>query len=292
MATPAGGNTDSNDPDNLHPKGMGDLSWADAARGQSLNRIRQWALDEAEAAHEWYIKNKKPKQFFARWSRSIAIVLGALVGVWPVFGQIFGTAAHPWLLHPMWSTVLAAVVAILIALDRFMGWSTSWTRFIVAATDIRQSMMEFNFAWQQERLKWTTDPPNPEQTQQAIETVKRFALKVVQIVHDETAAWVAEFQSVLRQLDESAKVKADTSASPAINLSVTNGDQCDPPGWTLAIDTGYSAVHTGKTAALTGLPTGNRVLTVIAKIQGKQVQAQRAVPLVPGGPVAVELTLG
>ena len=291
MTTPGGGNDMSKDADNLHPKGLGDLSWDDAARGQSLIRVHQWAMDEAEHAHEWYIKNKGPKQFFARWSRSIAIGIGALVGIWAVFGQIFGTAAHPWVLNPMWSTVLAAVVAVLVALDRFMGWSTSWTRFIVAATDIRQAIAEFEFAWQQERLKWTTDPPTREQTQQAIEVVKRFALKVAQIVHDETAAWVAEFQSVLRQLDESAKVKAETTTSPALNVTVTNGGDCDPPGWMLATDTGYSLVYTGRTAAVAGLPTGNHVITATGKIAGKAVRAQKAVSLAPGAAVSVELTL-
>jgi hypothetical protein len=50
---------------------------------------------------------------------------------------------------------------------------------------------------------------------------------VNRIVREETATWVVEFQTVVRQSDDLAKIKVDRTAPPGVNVTVTNG-QCDP----------------------------------------------------------------
>jgi hypothetical protein len=187
--------------------------------------------------------------------------------------------------------MVVAIVAAIIGLDRFMGWSSSWARFLVAATEIRLAKDEFEFQWQEQLRPWSSANLGEEQVQRGIALAGAFVSKVNLIVREETATWIVEFQSIVRQLDESIKLKPDAASPPALNIAVTNGDQCDAPGWTLIVDTGQSFARTGKSAALVGLPAGNRVFSISGKIQGKIVSAEKATALLTGNPVALEVTL-
>lgn len=72
------------------------------------------------------------------------------------------------------------------------------------------------------------------------------------IARQETDAWIQEFQSTLKQIDEAAKAKAAVSEPGALTVVVTNGDTSDD-GWSLSIDQGNPTKHSGRTAGVRDL---------------------------------------
>jgi hypothetical protein len=274
---------------NLEIKHLDGLEWAEDKRADSLEKMGQWLLAQADNTYQWYIDSKRAKHLYARVSRGAVVVLAALATILPVISQIVGTKGHEILLNPLWSTVLATLTAMLIALDRFMGWSSAWMRFMTAATDVRAAIQDFELNWQVQKSRWT-QAVDAAEAQRGLAMAVAFSCKIAQIVHDETAAWVAEFQTVLRQLDDQTKAKTDVLSPPAVNVTVTNGDQCEA-GWELSSLSSGTYSKSGKTAAIVGLPTGNHVLSVKGKIGGVEKRAEKAVLLAPGNMATVEMTL-
>ncbi len=101
-----------------------------------------------------------------------------------------------------------ALAAALVALDRFYGFTSSWTRYLATAQDLKQALDEFRFYWEYERLRWTDGRPSDEQTTEALARFKGFVSQVNQIVRQETNAWIAEFRTSLQAIEEVAKVRA------------------------------------------------------------------------------------
>lgn len=276
--------------DDLRHKKLGGLSWHPDKAAESLDSVCAQAIAEAEDAIEWYLRKKRPKQRGARWLRIAAILMTALAGLIPIWIQMYpgpgGVAPFP----PAWASVAAALAALLIAFDQFLGHSAGWMRFLLTEMRIRRALQIFQYDVEAEKATWRAEPPKDEQIQRMLARTKAFAVEVNGIVESETSAWTEEFKSTLKQLDEAAKVKAEVGALGGVNIVVVNGAECRQ-GWDASIDGAASVKHTGTSAAVAGLTTGMHTVTVVGTISDASRRAEKLV-LVTGGAIAtVELTL-
>lgn len=274
----------------LTPKKHETLCWEPGKVTESLEQVFAHAVGEAESAIAWYLKKKRPKQFGARWFRLGAIMATAIAGLIPVWIQMYPKDGGAPPFPPAWASVAVAVAAVLIALDQFLGCSTGWMRFILTEMRIRRILEMFRFDWEAERTAWKGQPPTEDQAQKVLSLAKSFVTEVQTIVEGETRAWAEEFKSSLKQIDEAAKAKAEVSALGGVNVTVTNGDQCDQ-GWELNIDHGTPKKYTGTTAAFSGLTAAVYAIRVIGMIQGRQKRAEKLVTVASGTVMSVELTL-
>ena len=110
------------------------------------------------------------------------------------------------------------------------------------------------------------------------------------IVRQETDAWIQEFQSTLKQIDEAAKAKAAVSELGAVNITVSNGDTCED-AWNLSIDQGTPTKRYVRTAGVRDLVPGVHTIKVDGVIGGGLKHAEAAVPVTAGGTASVQLTL-
>jgi conflict system pore-forming effector with SLATT domain len=273
----------------LRPRIFEGLSWEPEKVADSLQRVLAYAVGQAEEAISWYQREKPPKWQAARWLRVAAILSAAIAGTIPILAQIYTTNGVPDF-APAWASVMLALAGTLVLLDRFFGFSTAWMRFVITEMRIRKALDDFQFDWELERAAWKSGRPNDEQLQRMLGRAKTFVAELNTLVESETALWVEEFQSTLKVVDEAVKAKAEAAALGGVNVTVTNGEQCDH-GWQLSIDDGPERTYTGKSAAVAGLTATTHAISVRGTIGGNLKRSEALVTIAAGGAPKVELTL-
>jgi hypothetical protein len=274
----------------LGPRKLEGLSWDPAKVNESLDTVAAHASLEAEEAIAWYLKKKRPKELGARWLRVGAILATAIAGLIPIWIQMYPLQGGAPPFPPAWASVAVAIAALLIVLDQFLGCSTGWMRFILTQMRIRRILEVFRMDWETEKSAWKGQPPTAEQVQKMLALARNFLGEVHNLVEGETSAWAEEFKSSLKQIDEAARAKAEVKASGGVNVTVTNGGQCDT-GWELSIDDGAPKKCGGTSAGVSGLTPALHAIKVIGAIQGQPKRAEKLVTVPVGAAAPVELTL-
>ena len=198
----------------LKPGDLGKLSWEPDKVEGSLDVVFQHATKKAKDAIGWYLVSKRRKQIWAVGLRVGAILSASAAGILPMLSQIFVTNGNP-VIPPVWASVLLGLAAAMVVLDRFFGFSSGWMRFIAAEMELHQILEEFQMEWESERAAWKGSGPNDDQVQKMLDRAKDFVLQVNTLVRDETNAWIAEFRSALKQVDELAKARAAARSASA-----------------------------------------------------------------------------
>lgn len=265
------------------------LDWSAGNTSAAVDQVFDHAMNLAEDAIGWYISAKNTKRFFARGLRVLAILLGAAAALLPTVGELFARDGES-LVRAGWTAVLLGLVGVALLLDRFYGFSTGWMRYIATELQLQQITHEFQIDWEAERAGWEGSPPNREQAVQMIARAKAFIVQINGIIRVETAQWIQEFESTLRQLDEAARVKPAINEPGGLNLTVANGNTTTN-GWTLTIDGGTPELHRGTAAAKRSLVPGYHEVRIKGEIGGRAVQAERIVKVPAGGTCEEVLTL-
>jgi hypothetical protein len=307
----------------LESEKLESVVWKTGEMADVLATVRAFVTDRARAAEDWYFAAKKPTRFWGRVFRVGAILLTAFAALLPMLNEIHrswqiekeftgpallaetNAAAPPinavpmlklekllvsrhWL-NPVWSAVLLGVAAALLALDRFYGTTSGWVRYVLSAQQLTEALDDFQLAFEAQRLSWGKPEPTPEQALAALAVIQKFLKQVDGIVSDETKTWAAEFTEVVKQLDEQMKLASQAKRQSAIQLTVTNGDQCKPT-WKLHVGGRVPEDRVGKEASVE-VPGGLYVVRITGEISGKPVQAEKAVNVTAGEIQKVELTL-
>lgn len=279
------------DSKDIQSKSLPTLDWDPAKRSESLQALVQHASARAQEASEWYLNAKASKRIGARALRLSAILLTAAAGVFPIVVQMWTTSEGKPVIAPAWASVLVAGAVLLIAIDRFFGFSSAWMRFITAELTIKQARDAFEFDWQTANASFGGKPPTDDQVRFIITMVKTFIDRINAVIANETAKWVAEFQDSLRQIEETTKAPVVVGQTGSLSIVVENGDAVDPPGWELSLNNGPAIPYTGKTAALSGLESKDHVVRVTAKIGAKDVRAEAVVQVRSGSIAQLKVAL-
>ncbi len=274
------------------PLPLQSLSWKPEDCEQSLMLVFKHVRNHTLEAIAWYVRARTPKRRVAYGARFLAIVLVGVAGFLPL---VEGTLVPN--LNPLWITIAIAAGGGALAFDRALGSSSGWIRCIKTEMQLRDALQSFELEWEADRATWQGKPPQLEQVRGMLRRARTFAAQMNAIVQEETNAWVEEFKSSIRQIDESlraraaeARSRAETARTGAVNLTVTNGDQCDG-GWKLMVDDGAERVLAGRTAAIGALAPGIRVFRVSGLIAGASKQAEVAATVPVGGAANAEVTL-
>jgi hypothetical protein len=161
----------------------------------SLAELFDWAEDNAQAAIEWYLREKKRK---ARWSRSLrmlAVILLTLGGAVPLAAL---TASRPALGN--WGFVLIALAAGCMAYDRFSGYSSAWLRYMATATSLRAQLTEFQLTTSRWMATLGGEEPGADDVLPMLDTIQSFLRAINESIRGETQSWLAEFDANLSDL--------------------------------------------------------------------------------------------
>jgi hypothetical protein len=154
----------------------------------------------AQRTIKWYLAGKRPKKQLAQSLRILAILSVAAAGVFPLLAQALSSDSNSRV-QPVWAPILLAFAGMCVGLDRYMGYSTAWVRFIRTEQQITRDLAQFQLEWQQEKSTWKDGKPEKEAVERALKKLLEFRNKISSYVIDETNEWIKEFQGALKSIE-------------------------------------------------------------------------------------------
>jgi hypothetical protein len=204
-----GSSRDASHPDHLEP-----LDWSAAHAEESLSALRRHVVNRGERAIAWYQGARRPKKQWATWLRMGAILSGGAAGVIPIISQTYPQ------LYPGWASIALALAAIMIAADRFFGYSHAWMRFMQAEQQLQRALSAFELEWEEARAARSGSPPTVAQVQDAVARAKAFMARIGAIEESETAVWLAEFARSIEQVDDATSTADPTRDARAVTIRI------------------------------------------------------------------------
>lgn len=205
--------------DASHPEHLEPLDWTVTRAEDSLAALRRHVVGRGDRAIAWYQTARKPKKAWATWLRMGAILFGGAAGMIPIVSQTYPQ------LYPGWSSIALALAAIMIATDRFFGFSQAWMRFMQAEQQLRRALGAFEMEWEEARATRAGSPPSAVQIQEAIGRAKALMARIGSIEESETAVWVAEFARSIERIDDASGAGDPTREARAVTIRIPERDR-------------------------------------------------------------------
>jgi hypothetical protein len=180
----------------LHHADFPPLAWSRSGIRHSLDDLYAWGERLAVEAIEWYMAEKRRKSSWSRTLRALALVLVTAGAVVPVAALGMGRPAVG-----NWGFLLLALAAGCVAYDRFFGYSSSWQRYMAAATSMRSQLIDYQAAWAKEMVAMSGREPDRTDAIRLIDFVRTFTWNINDTIRSETEAWLVEFHSRLAELE-------------------------------------------------------------------------------------------
>ena len=139
--------------ENLRPLPKEALDWSEAARAASLETLVDRVRGQCQKAIDWYVTAKIPKKRVAAWLRGLIILLTSLAGLLAVLVPILDDP--PFVLPPASISIVAALSAAFLGIDRFFGFSRGWIRYVQTELKLRTALNAFHLAWYRRCSRWT-----------------------------------------------------------------------------------------------------------------------------------------
>jgi hypothetical protein len=199
-----------------------------------LEKIYNFAVENAEKNIKWYSNRGKPNQWWAQCIRFLAILFVALAGiaplVIPVIPQTAPNGADPSKLVNI-TYILIGIAAFLIGVDKFFGFSSSWMRFVTTQIALETLLAKFRYDWAIESVKacgkLDTDACKP-----LLILAKNFAADVQSKIENETAQWATELRNNLTETEKKAVLPSrdEPNKPPEIANLTANPPSPQPAG--------------------------------------------------------------
>ena len=189
---------------NLRPLGFPTaLDWSPAKQQESLEKLYQFVVGECSASINWYYRKKGGKSLLGFLLRLGSILAVAVAGLIPIVGELLKRNSIPGI-SPAWATVALALAGLLIAIDRFGGYTSGWIRYVRTAQKLTSLQGEFRLDWEEYRRTSLEDTSGADRTKEGINLCRKFLLAVYTQVRLETDLWAQDFQQALQTVNRHA----------------------------------------------------------------------------------------
>jgi len=293
-------------------------AWNAESTAVSLDALRLFAEKNAQAAIDWYYRNKSAKAMGSRFLRAFTIVATSLGGLIPIavttglFDRPGATAVEMQLHHAHINQigyVCIGLAALAVAFDRFFGISTAWMRYIATAMSLETALVQFRIDWAKLTSSLGERMPSGAELEILIKKISDFILTVRTLVENETKQWVSEFQTNLSDLEKETKTALEAARSSAktdekeveslrdalrpgaIELTVENVTDTDA-GYTAELDGKIAKSDvTTKVCGIRGVAPGLHEIEVKASMGGAVARALQVISVSANEIVKVSLVL-
>jgi hypothetical protein len=279
--------------DNIQPMRSPAIEVADP----ELQALYESVVAKAQEAIGWYVARKNRHKRWALLLRGSALVLAAVASVVPVAFTMFPESWNSARWIPL-ASVLAAIGAGCIGLDRFFGFSGGWMRYVIALLELQAQLDTLQFAWARRTLE-TRGAPARDSLEARLELLQLTLGSVNQALKSETVEWMNRFSGSLQELEKSLMAQRAAASAPvdflpvhgALKVHVENVAELEGREYTVRVGDSESGPHTGSTKAFTGLPAGQLLLRVTGSRQGAPVSAEDVVHIRRGETASVTVVL-
>lgn len=188
------------------------LDWSPEHLETSLAKLRNYAINDCTNAVNWYQGRKGLQRILGTWLRFCAVLLAGLAGLIPILSGLLPPIAaelfpgrfnqdHPLVIPQAWTTLMLALAALSVAIDRFGGWTSGWVRYVTTSQELSRLQCRFQFEWEECVHKRQQEGASSEQVQQAIQKCREFLQAKHQLIEKETERWASDFQQQLNDID-------------------------------------------------------------------------------------------
>jgi len=220
----------------------GSFSFAEFGLGGDINKdltaLHLEAIRRCNNAIAWYCAARKRKRWVATPTRFATILFFGLAGAMPLLTNAKILPPHATLTCGNWYSasidltqlgyVFAAFATALIGFDKFFGFSSGWTRYMVAEVNLRKAAAEFETSWAIASTCLDEDPEEKKCGRNRVTLVEAFLAKANDIVSNETLQWVTEFQNAIGLFDKNFNSARDEKSSASANTSSKKTDAQHP----------------------------------------------------------------
>jgi hypothetical protein len=257
---------------------------------ESIEVVRRDAETFANDAVKWYYSKKKSKARASQICRAFSIVFISIGGLTPVLGSVTAVSSKiPGVSE--WGYVFLGLGASLIALDKFFGFSSGWTRYVLTAQVIQKIIYSFELDWTKLQARLGSRAPEQSEVEEFLQTAKTLYDSILGQVAQETQQWAAEFQQSISDLESMAKAKMQASEPGALAVSISGSEALDSQPEVIIDEVSYGRIEAGNWA-ISRIAPGNHAVRIVGSLGGKRVQASDVVTIPPGGKAQVSLALG
>jgi hypothetical protein len=255
-----------------------------------INQLRQEAENKAVETINWYITHKQYYSVISKILRVFAIFLVLIGGLYPILLSIdLGLPDNA-----QYGYIAFAIAAACLSLDKFMGFSSSWIRYMKTALDLQKALAEFQADWVLMWAEVKNDSLDFKQQKKLLCRLKQFQTEIYTEIEHELQMWVNEFHKNLALLQKDTQAKGELSreiSRPGIlELTVTNAKHAQH-GLNVKVDNLTVAHMTGELLQIGHILPGQHLVVVHGTVDGKEVQAYGAVDIVANETVELALSL-
>jgi hypothetical protein len=282
------------DANNIVPAAMPSLFAG--THSEAVKALYASVVDKASSVELWYRNGKNKKKWGAVCTRVAAVVLTAAAAMTPIVRELWPlTGKDDWKAVPI-AAMFAALAATSVALDRLLGFSSGWVRYIGAMGELQTKLEIFRFSWNQLALEDQVEPKPPQESlAKALALLSGLMTDVRDVLRNETQAWAIEFKTALAELDKATEAqKAETAALPttgSIRVKVKDADQLDGRSYKVQLNDGPWHEGVGPTLARNNLQPGQVKVRLEAKKAQVAVSAEDIAVIRPGEVATLELEL-
>lgn len=277
----------------------------------SLHSLYLAVLRKVDSALKWYRDARRIK---SRWSSAIrlfAIVLFSVAGLIPILqaaglswtsisaipanpttDQVLALVRGPRFDFGQLGYVAAALATAFLGLDKFFGFSSGWVRYMLADSNIRKAVAEFQMNWVIANTCLDRDEEERRCAKKRLQLLKDFSIKITDLLDEETRQWAGEFQGALSALDKSASDAQEVTRPGMIVVTIKRGAAVGPDPVIVYLDGHQREVGAGETMVLRSVTPGQHEVLVVGKRKdASATQDMKAVNVSPAGIGNVEVQL-
>ena len=193
-----------------------ELSWNQDNIEYSLRELYYYCEKRGQGALDWYYRHKRGPALASRSLRLLAVFFTTMGGLCPIFKSTFpGFVAPANVDLPPLGYFFLAFAGACVAADRYLGYSSSWSRSILAATAINVALEDFRMNWARMTAIRRGERPTNAQIADLLESCKTLNSTIQKIMQEETVSWDKELRALQYELE--GKTKAATASGKSEN---------------------------------------------------------------------------
>ena len=138
---------------------IGGLKWGDLdAAANSIQELYSVVHHKAQMVGRWYMEKRKAGKHAAQWLRGLAASFAALGSVVPLLALVWPNAVRSDIGY-----ILFVAAGACLLLNRSLGISSSWIRYVTTAFHITTALEDFQLQWAQVMAKMGGKPATQEE---------------------------------------------------------------------------------------------------------------------------------
>ncbi|MCK9565083.1 MAG: DUF4231 domain-containing protein [Methanothrix sp.] len=171
-----------------------------------LKAVYDFSVYSTQENINWYSAKAVPYSKNAQTTRFGAILFVALAGITPLF---VGTGLLPTTSTQILTQItyiFIGIAALLVGMDKFFGYSSSWMRYITTKLALETLLAKFRFDWAVASVG-AVNNLDASACKPLLELAQKFAVDVQSKIENETAEWATELRNNLSEIDKTTSEK-------------------------------------------------------------------------------------